>query len=168
MKKFKRLAALLLASLMMLALFTACSEEDVVQLSLGERYIQAYVDGINRVRSEGLPTLENDPVLQAYCENALAQIDADGYFDANLTDLSYSKDEIELVIEIDTDCEAPEGKYKALPLTEEFIAVISLMFGDAGGNFYVGLDEVTALGVCYLEVNGNLYGAVAKSYAPLS
>lgn len=168
MKKFKRIAALLLAGLMMLAMFTACSEEDVDQLSLGKRYVQAYVEGINRVRSEGLPTLENDSNLQAYCKKALEQIDADGCFDADLTDNSYFRDGIQLVIEIDSDGEAPEGKYKALALTDKSVAVISAQFGDASGNFYAGWDDVTALGVYYLEVDGALYGAYATSYASLS
>lgn len=160
MKKFKRLAALLLACLMMLAAFTACSSEDVVQLSLGERYVQTYIEGINNYHPKDAQ-LENDKELESYCKEALSYLDENGYFDENLLDQLYSKYNVEIIIETSftDDYEVIEGKTKAAPMTEEYLAFLKDMYSKTGGSS--AYDLLTRIGAAYREIGENTYCAHA-------
>lgn len=162
MKKFKRIAALLLAGLMMLAMFTACSQEEVEQLSLGKRYVQVYIDGINSYHPKDAQ-LENDKDLEAYCKEALSYLDENGYFNENLEAQLYDKYNIEIIIEtpISDDYEVIDGKCKAAPMTEELLAFLKGQYNETGGaNKF---DEMTRIGAAYREIGGNIYCARAMT-----
>lgn len=78
MKHWKRLAALVLAGALMLGCLTGCcSDNEEAAKALGEAYVTAYLEYLNKAchaADPTLPTLENDAEMQAICEWMLDQI----------------------------------------------------------------------------------------------
>lgn len=166
MKNFKRFAALLLAGLMMLAVFTGCSADTVVTNELGEQYVQTYIDGVNLVRSDDLPTLDNDSRATNLCLQVLDLIDEEtgllpkyeAYTYQDLGDGYYA-----LTI-VTVYCESYDDTYtKAIAVTPEFLAEYKASFETIANDptTVQTYNNYEYIGAAYRVIGNNVYVAFA-------
>lgn len=161
MKKLMRSVSLLLTGLMTMALFTACGTDTASVL--GEQYVQAYIDGINLVRTAD--DLDNDPTLEARCLELLENIDPEtGIVEAGK---SYVREDYEghrgfgIHIDIKTtgDYDYQTNSYQAAPVTEEMIAEMTAYYESIPSDSEFALRVNNCLGIAgaYKVINGKAY-----------
>ena len=172
MKMLKKMAALLLAGVMALALFTACGDDSTP--SFGKQVEDATIKAFNVAIGEN-SALTNDSALRAQAAQLLENVDADGKIEAQKSiklpkDMSYGK-EITMVVatkdlnKILSGKVGPNDKVDAIKVTAEELAKLQNPqangLADVIGQYNA---EIIAVGVATKTINGNTYMAVAMTY----
>ena len=172
MKMLKKMAALLLAGVMALALFTACGDDSAP--SFGKQVEDATIKTFNVAIGEN-SALTNDSALRAQAAQLLENVDADGKIEAQKSiklpkDMSYGK-EITMVVatkdlnKILSGKVGPNDKVDAIKVTAEELAKLQNPqangLADVIGQYNA---EIIAVGVATKTINGNTYMAVAMTY----
>lgn len=175
MKMLKKMAALLLAGVMAMALLTACGEDSAP--SFGKQVEDAAIKAVNTALGEN-STLTNDSTLRAQAAQLLENVDADGKIEAQksiklpkkLEDMGYGK-EITMVVatkdlnKILSGKVGPNDKVDAIKVTAEELAKLQNPqangVADVIGRYNA---EIIAVGVATKTINGNTYMAVAMTY----
>lgn len=172
MKMLKKMAALLLAGVMALALLTACGDDSTP--SFGKQVEDATIKTFNVAIGEN-SALTNDSALRAQAAQLLENVDADGKIEAQKSiklpkDMSYGK-EITMVVatkdlnKILSDKVGPNDKVDAIKVTAEELAKLQNPqangLADVIGQYNA---EIIAVGVATKTINGNTYMAVAMTY----
>lgn len=172
MKMLKKMAALLLAGVMALALLTACGEDSTP--SFGKQVEDATIKTFNAAIGEN-SALTNDSALRAQAAQLLENVDADGKIEAQKSiklpkDMSYGK-EITMVVatkdlnKILSGKVGPNDKVDAIKVTAEELAKLQNPqangVADVIGQYNA---EIIAVGVATKTINGNTYMAVAMTY----
>lgn len=175
MKMLKKMAALLLAGVMALALLTACGEDSAP--SFGKQVEDATIKTFNVAIGEN-SALTNDSALRAQAAQLLENVDADGKIEAQksiklpkkLEDMGYGK-EITMVVatkdlnKILSGKVGPNDKVDAIKVTAEELAKLQNPqangLADVIGQYNA---EIIAVGVATKTINGNTYMAVAMTY----
>ena len=161
MKKMKRFVAILLASVLALAMLTACGEE--APQSLGQRAEKVLMDSLNKAYNT---SYENDADLKNKVTAVLNKIDENGEIAATDIPLAYLEGSYNFpgyLEEKDNTCIATYlmvasgsgKKLKALEVTEE-----SLKNATSGPSTSSG-KKPDAIGVASIEKNGKTYIGVA-------
>ena len=161
MKKMKRLVAILLASVLALAMLTACGEE--APQSLGQRAEKVLMDSLNKAYNT---SYENDADLKNKVTAVLNKIDENGEIAATDIPLAYLEGSYNFpgyVEEKDNTyiatylmvASGSGKKLKALEVTEE-----SLKNATSGPSTSSG-KKPDAIGVASIEKNGKTYIGVA-------
>lgn len=161
MKKMKRLVAILLASVLALAMLTACGEE--APQSLGQRAEKVLMDSLNKAYNT---SYENDADLKNKVTAVLNKIDENGEIAATDIPLAYlegsynfpgyleKKDNTYIATYLMV-ASGSGKKLKALEVTEE-----SLKNATSGPSTSSG-EKPDAIGVASIEKNGKTYIGVA-------
>lgn len=172
MKMLKKMAALLLAGVMALALLTACGDDSTP--SFGKQVEDATIKTFNVAIGEN-SALTNDSALRAQAAQLLDNVDADGKIEAQKSiklpkDMSYGK-EITMVVatkdlnKILSGKVGPNDKVDAIKVTAEELAKLQNPqangLADVIGQYNA---EIIAVGVATKTINGNTYMAVAMTY----
>lgn len=172
MKMLKKMAALLLAGVMAMALLTACGEDSTP--SFGKQVEDATIKTFNAAIGEN-SALTNDSALRAQAAQLLENVDADGKIEAQKSiklpkDMSYGK-EITMVVatkdlnKILSGKVGPNDKVDAIKVTAEELAKLQNPqangVADTIGQYNA---EIIAVGVATKTINGNTYMAVAMTY----
>lgn len=175
MKMLKKMAALLLAGVMAMALLTACGEDSTP--SFGKQVEDATIKTFNAAIGEN-SALTNDSALRAQAAQLLENVDADGKIEAQksiklpkkLEDMGYGK-EITMVVatkdlnKILSGKVGPNDKVDAIKVTAEELAKLQNPqangVADVIGRYNA---EIIAVGVATKTINGNTYMAVAMTY----
>ena len=175
MKMLKKMAALLLAGVMALALLTACGDDSTP--SFGKQVEDATIKTFNVAIGEN-SALTNDSALRAQAAQLLENVDADGKIEAQksiklpkkLEDMGYGK-EITMVVatkdlnKILSGKVGPNDKVDAIKVTAEELAKLQNPqangVADVIGQYNA---EIIAVGVATKTINGNTYMAVAMTY----
>ncbi len=172
MKMLKKMAALLLAGVMALALLTACGDDSTP--SFGKQVEDATIKTFNVAIGEN-SALTNDSALRAQAAQLLENVDADGKIEAQKSiklpkDMSYGK-EITMVVatkdlnKILSGKVGPNDKVDAIKVTAEELAKLQNPqangLADVIGQYNA---EIIAVGVATKTINGNTYMAVAMTY----
>lgn len=172
MKMLKKMAALLLAGVMAMALLTACGEDSTP--SFGKQVEDATIKTFNAAIGEN-SALTNDSALRAQAAQLLENVDADGKIEAQKSiklpkDMSYGK-EITMVVatkdlnKILSGKVGPNDKVDAIKVTAEELAKLQNPqangVADVIGQYNA---EIIAVGVATKTINGNTYMAVAMTY----
>lgn len=172
MKMLKKMAALLLAGVMALALLTACGDDSTP--SFGKQVEDATIKTFNVAIGEN-SALTNDSALRAQAAQLLENVDADGKIEAQKSiklpkDMSYGK-EITMVVatkdlnKILSGKVGPNDKVDAIKVTAEELAKLQNPqangLADVIGQYNA---EIIAVGVATKTINGNTYMAVAMAY----
>ena len=172
MKMLKKMAALLLAGVMAMALLTACGEDSAP--SFGKQVEDATIKTFNVAIGEN-SALTNDSALRAQAAQLLENVDADGKIEAQKSiklpkDMSYGK-EITMVVatkdlnKILSGKVGPNDKVDAIKVTAEELAKLQNPqangLADVIGQYNA---EIIAVGVATKTINGNTYMAVAMTY----
>lgn len=168
MKMMKKLTALILAGVLMAVALTGCSAS-LFGGSMGEKYVEAYIDYVNDIRSKDAVKLKNDEKIAAMCAALLEKIDENGEVDDN--DLFWESEDEEGYIVIEMELDETVGDYfgrvsSARPITAEVInewkSKKAEMMATAPGQ----LDKLTkrydkyiAIGAAYRTIGDNIYGA---------
>lgn len=172
MKMLKKMAALLLAGVMALALFTACGDDSAP--SFGKQVEDATIKALNVAIGEN-SALTNDSALRAQAAQLLENVDADGKIEAQKSfkfpkDMSYGK-EITMVVatkdlnKILSGNVGPNDKVDAIKVTAEELAKLqNPQANGLAGAIDQYNAEITAIGVATKTINGNTYMAVAMTY----
>lgn len=172
MKMLKKMAALLLAGVMAMALLTACGDDSTP--SFGKQVEDATIKTFNVAIGEN-SALTNDSALRAQAAQLLENVDADGKIEAQKSiklpkDMSYGK-EITMVVatkdlnKILSGKVGPNDKVDAIKVTAEELAKLQNPqangLADVIGQYNA---EIIAVGVATKTINGNTYMAVAMTY----
>lgn len=175
MKMLKKMAALLLAGVMAMALLTACGEDSTP--SFGKQVEDATIKTFNAAIGEH-SALTNDSALRAQAAQLLENVDADGKIETQksiklpkkLEDMGYGK-EITMVVatkdlnKILSGKVGPNDKVDAIKVTAEELAKLQNPqangVADVIGQYNA---EIIAVGVATKTINGNTYMAVAMTY----
>lgn len=172
MKMLKKMAALLLAGVMALALLTACGDDSTP--SFGKQVEDATIKTFNVAIGEN-SALTNDSALRAQAAQLLENVDADGKIEAQKSiklpkDMSYGK-EITMVVatkdlnKILSGKVGPNDKVDAIKVTAEELSKLQNPqangLADVIGQYNA---EIIAVGVATKTINGNTYMAVAMTY----
>lgn len=175
MKMLKKMAALLLAGVMAMALLTACGDDSTP--SFGKQVEDATIKTFNAAIGEN-SALTNDSALRAQAAQLLENVDADGKIEAQksiklpkkLEDMGYGK-EITMVVatkdlnKILSGKVGPNDKVDAIKVTAEELAKLQNPqangVADVIGQYNA---EIIAVGVATKTINGNTYMAVAMTY----
>lgn len=161
MKNMKRFAALLLAGAMMLVMLTGCSIFSTISGgSLGEQYVDAYIEHINSVRSSSMKKLENDKKIEAICNELLNTLDENGV-SSDKYGCRYFEDRkgyVELLMDDTSYDEVFAYAISAEDVTE--LLTRKSQFTDIQlERFRKMYDSYTAIGASYREINGKTYVA---------
>lgn len=162
MKHWKRLTALVLAGVLMLGCLTGCcADNEAAARELGEAYVTAYLEYVNKARHAADPTLEvleNDAEMQAVCEWMLDQIGPDGEVGDILGYIPEPERGTTLSRWMHVEV-LGNSRYRAKPLTEEVIPQIkNWTITEADKDTYKDFQQV---GVSYRIVGGKIYVARA-------
>ena len=172
MKMPKKMAVLLLAGVMAMALLTACGDDSTP--SFGKQVEDATIKALNVAIGEN-SALTNDSALRAQAAQLLENVDADGKIEAQKSfkfpkDMSYGK-EITMVVatkdlnKILSGKVGPDDKINAIKVTAEDLAKLQNPqengFADIIDQYHA---EFTAIGVATKTINGNTYVAIAMTY----
>lgn len=161
MKKMKRLVAILLASVLALAMLTACGEE--APQSLGQRAEKVLMDSLNKAYNT---SYENDADLKNKVTAVLNKIDENGEIAATDIPLAYlegsynfpgyleKKDNIYIATYLMV-ASGSGKKLKALEVTEESLK------NATSGPSTSSVEKPDAIGVASIEKNGKTYIGVA-------
>lgn len=161
MKKMKRLVAILLASVLALAMLTACGEE--APQSLGQRAEKVLMDSLNKAYNT---SYENDADLKNKVTAVLNKIDENGEIAATDIPLAYlegsynfpgyleKKDNTYIATYLMVASESGK-KLKALEVTEESLK------NATSGPSTSSVEKPDAIGVASIEKNGKTYIGVA-------
>lgn len=161
MKKMKRLVAILLASVLALAMLTACGEE--APQSLGQRAEKVLMDSLNKAYNT---SYENDADLKNKVTAVLNKIDENGEIAATDIPLAYlegsynfpgyleKKDNTYIVTYLMV-ASGSGKKLKALEVTEESLK------NATSGPSTSSVEKPDAIGVASIEKNGKTYIGVA-------
>lgn len=161
MKKMKRLVAILLASVMALAMLTACGEE--APQSLGQRAEKVLMDSLNKAYNT---SYENDADLKNKVTAVLNKIDENGEIAATDIPLAYlegsynfpgyleKKDNTYIATYLMV-ASGSGKKLKALEVTEESLK------NATSGPSTSSVEKPDAIGVASIEKNGKTYIGVA-------
>ncbi|MFR6526039.1 MAG: hypothetical protein ACLUQA_11025 [Faecalibacterium sp.] len=161
MKKMKRLVAILLASVLALAMLTACGEE--APQSLGQRAEKVLMDSLNKAYNT---SYENDADLKNKVTAVLNKIDENGEIAATDIPLAYlegsynfpgyleKKDNTYIATYLMV-ASGSGKKLKALEVTEESLK------NATSGPSTSSVEKPDAIGVASIEKNGKTYIGVA-------
>ena len=161
MKKMKRLVAILLASVLALAMLTACGEE--APQSLGQRAEKVLMDSLNKAYNT---SYENDADLKNKVTAVLNKIDENGEIAATDIPLAYlegsynfpgyleKKDNTYIATYLMV-ASGSGKKLKALEVTEESLK------NATSGTSTSSVEKPDAIGVASIEKNGKTYIGVA-------
>lgn len=161
MKKMKRLVAILLASVLALAMLTACGEE--APQSLGQRAEKVLMDSLNKAYNT---SYENDADLKNKVTAILNKIDENGEIAATDIPLAYlegsynfpgyleKKDNTYIATYLMV-ASGSGKKLKALEVTEESLK------NATSGPSTSSVEKPDAIGVASIEKNGKTYIGVA-------
>lgn len=161
MKKMKRLVAILLASVLALAMLTACGEE--APQSLGQRAEKVLMDSLNKAYNT---SYENDADLKNKVTAVLNKIDENGEIAATDIPLAYlegsynfpgyleKKDNTYIATYLMV-ASGSGKKLKALEVTEESLK------NATSGPSTSSVEKPDAIGVASMEKNGKTYIGVA-------
>lgn len=174
MKMLKKMAALLLAGVMALALLTACGDDSAP--SFGKQVEDATIKTFNVAIGEN-SALTNDSALRAQAAQLLENVDADGKIEAQKSfklpkDMGYGKEYTIVVATKDLGKilsgsvqVGPNDKVDAIKVTAEELAKLQNPqangVADVIGQYNA---EIIAVGVATKTINGNTYMAVAMTY----
>lgn len=164
MKMFKRLAAVLLAGVMVLAMLTACGGSDTS--AIGEEFETRYMTCINAIRGDDAKKLENDSAMRNKALALLNNIDADGLIDANkayVTTSTPSADGKMVTVELEqvvVTGQPVDGKYTAAEITPETVSEI-VVPDNVDSNTAAMMKMVNKIGIATKEINGKTYAALA-------
>ena len=162
MKMFKRLAAVLLAGVMVLAMLTACGGSGTS--AIGKELETKYIDSINSARSEEAGKLENDSAMRNKALALLNNIDADGLVDADKAQVATStpsadgKTVVVTMAQIAISSQTEDGKCIAAEITPEFISQMTGPDSQPDGTW---ADAINKIGIATKEINGKTYAALA-------
>lgn len=158
MKNFNRIAAMVLAAVLALSVLTACGQN-----LLGKEWIDAELAAINNVRDDDLPTLTNDPDLEALCNEALENLQ-DGVTRYGM-DVLYKKLSAgdgyatHIIITYDKASQDKHDTRELTPLTMEYIENVSDQYNVSDREPYNGYK---AVGFGYrVTSDGTIYMAEA-------
>ena len=161
MKKMKRLVAILLASVLALAMLTACGEE--APQSLGQRAEKVLMDSLNKAYNT---SYENDADLKNKVTAVLNKIDENGEIAATDIPLAYlegsynfpgyleKKDNTYIATYLMV-ASGSGKKLKALEVTQESLK------NATSGPSTSSVEKPDAIGVASIEKNGKTYIGVA-------
>ena len=161
MKKMKRLVAILLASVLALAMLTACGEE--APQSLGQRAEKVLMDSLNKAYNT---SYENDADLKNKVTAVLNKIDENGEIAATDIPLAYlegsynfpgyleKKDNTYIATYLMV-ASGSGKKLKALEVTEESLK------NATSGPSTSSVEKPDAIGVASIEKNGKTYIGVS-------
>ena len=166
MKKMKRLVAVLLVGVMVLAMLTACGGGSGSGTStIGEEFENKYIAAINTLRGENAGNLENDTDLRNKALAQLAKIKEDGTIaapDANtsiVTPSADGKSVTVVMISVGTKGEPDKGVCQAKEITAESLDEITP--DSAGSDVVEALRALKKIGIATKVINGKTYAAIA-------
>lgn len=173
MKKFRRLAALLLAGVLALAVLSGCGgsrfEREMEETVL--KYVNAAMRG---TLGEGAREFKNDPELRQKAYEMLGKIDPEsGLIDSQKAFMSieerlWDKSTITLIAVEAEEYNRP-NKRVATEITQDELARIKLKIDRMLGNTGDGSDgpspeDITAFGVAARTIGGKTYMAIGVTY----
>lgn len=161
MNKMKKLVALFLAAALMAVALTGCSMP-WASSSLGEKYVDAYIDHVNDVRSRGSAKLKNDEQIAAMCTALLAKLNEKG--EISEEDL-YGESEGAIVVELELD--EMVGDYNTgRVITAEVVTELKTKKASMAATVPGQLekltkkyDKYTAIGAAYRTIGDKVYAA---------
>ena len=166
MKKMKRLVAVLLVGVMVLAMLTACGGGSGSGAStIGEEFENKYIAAINTLRGENAEKLENDTDLRNKALAQLQKIKDDGTIavtDANtsiVTPNADGKSVTAVVISVGTKGEPDKGVCQAKEITAESLGEITTE--GAGEDAVETMRALKKIGIATKVINGKTYAAIA-------
>lgn len=169
MKKFRRLAALLLAGVLALAVLSGCGgsrfEREMEETVL--KYVNAAMRG---TQGEGAREFKNDPELRQKAYEMLGNIDPEsGLIDSQkafmLIQERLGDKGTVTFIAVKTEEYSRSGKRLATEITQDELARIKseiddMLSGDGGPS----AEDMTAFGVAARTIGGKTYMAIGRTY----
>ena len=164
MKKMKRLVAVLLAGVMVLAMLTACGGAGTSEI--GKKLEDEYLKAMNSIRTE--KDLTNNTGMRNKALALLNYIDEDGMIDKEKAepepDVEISKDGKTMTVttlQVAVEGEPVNGKYVAKEITPEVIGNVANIPTDPDPDFIATMNAVKKIGIATKVINGKTYAAIA-------
>ena len=164
MKKMKRLVAVLLAGVMVLAMLTACGGAGTSEI--GKKFEDEYLKVMNSIRTE--KDLTNDTGMRNKALALLNYIDEDGMIDVDKAapqpDVEISKDGKTMTVttlQVDVEGAPVDGKYVAKEITPEVIGEGANVPTNPDPNAVAMMNAVKKIGIATKVINGKTYAAMA-------
>lgn len=164
MKKMKRLVAVLLAGVMVLAMLTACGGAGTSEI--GKKFEDEYFKAMNSIRTE--KDLTNNIGMRNKALALLNYIDEDGMIDKEKAepepDVEISKDGKTMTVttlQVAVEGEPVNGKYVAKEITPEVIGNVANIPTDPDPDFIATMNAVKKIGIATKVINGKTYAAIA-------
>lgn len=164
MKKMKRLVAVLLAGVMVLAMLTACGGAGTSEI--GKKFEDEYLKVMNSIRTE--KDLTNNTGMRNKALALLNYIDEDGMIDKEKAepepDVEISKDGKTMTVttlQVAVEGEPVNGKYVAKEITPEVIGNVANIPTDPDPDFIATMNAVKKIGIATKVINGKTYAAIA-------
>ena len=164
MKKMKRLVAVLLAGVMVLAMLTACGGAGTSEI--GKKFEDEYFKAMNSIRTE--KDLTNNIGMRNKALALLNYIDEDGMIDKEKAepkpDVEISKDGKTMTVttlQVAVEGEPVNGKYVAKEITPEVIGNGANIPTNPDPDFIATMNAVKKIGIATKVINGKTYAAIA-------
>lgn len=164
MKKMKRLVAVLLAGVMVLAMLTACGGAGTSEI--GKKFEDEYFKAMNSIRTE--KDLTNNIGMRNKALALLNYIDEDGMIDVDKAEprpnVEVSKDGKTVtvtILRVAVEGEPVNGKYVAKEITPEVIGNVANIPTDPDPDFIATMNAVKKIGIATKVINGKTYAAIA-------
>lgn len=164
MNTMKKLVALFLAAALMAVALTGCSMP-WASSSLGEKYVDAYIDHVNDVRSRGSAKLKNDEKIAAMCTALLEKLNENGEVSEENT--YWESEEADGYIVIKLELDEMVGDYNTgRVITAEVVTELKTKKATMAANYPGQLekltkryDKYTAIGAAYRTIGDKVYAA---------
>lgn len=164
MKKMKRLVAVLLAGVMVLAMLTACGGAGTSEI--GKKFEDEYLKVMNSIRTE--KDLTNNIGMRNKALALLNYIDEDGMIDMDKAepqqDVEVSKDGKTVtvtILRVAVEKEPVNRKYVAKEITPEVIGELTNVPTNPDPDFIATMNAVKKIGIATKVINGKTYAAIA-------
>ena len=166
MKKMKRLVAVLLAGVMVMAMLTACGGAGTSEI--GKKFEDEYLKVINSIRTE--KDLTNNIGMHNKALALLNYIDEDGMIDMDKAepkpDVEISKDGktmtvTTLRVAVKKEPVPVDRKYVAKEITPEVIGELTNVPTNPDSDYVAMMNAVKKIGIATKVINGKTYAAMA-------
>lgn len=161
MKKMKRLVAVLLAGVMVLAMLTACGGAGTSEI--GKKFEDEYLKTMNSIRTE--KDLTNNTGMRNKALALLNYIDEDGMIDVDKAEpkpnVEVSKDgKTVTTLQVAVERKPVDGKYVAKEITPEVIGEWNVPT-NPDPDYIAMMNAVKKIGIATKVINGKTYAAIA-------
>lgn len=161
MKKMKRLVAVLLAGVMVLAMLTACGGSEI-----GKKFEDEYLKAMNSIRTE--KDLTNNIGMRNKALALLNYIDEDGMIDKekaeprpNVEISEDGKTVTVTILRVAVEKEPVNRKYVAKEVTPEVIGELTNVPTNPDSDYVAMMNAVKKIGIATKVINGKTYAAMA-------